>query len=60
MSLKQHDLIGYQDHVEETVEIHPNNKTKHGHTCNGQITYLGLCSIENPNPNRLKPLGSLF
>ena len=37
--------------VRLTTRIHP---------CNGQTNCLGFCRVENPNPNGLEMLGSLF
>ena len=37
-----------------------NSQTKHGQTRIRHITCLGFCRVENPNPNRLELLRSLF
>ena len=55
MTLKQHDLMSDQDHVEGTVGIPIFRQSKHGQTCNRQITCLWFCRLENPDQNGLGP-----
>ena len=54
-STLEHLMDAYSPHCSICRNTPILSQNKHEQTCNGHITCLGLCRVENLNPNKLEP-----